>query len=110
MNSFIIARLQRKLKNLLKIYFPGPIFSVLGLVFLVSPMRWVSALGSWVPSLWSQDPGSQVSGPTKCPGSRVPLFGYALEIYIRFFRLYMRLRSDLNLDPKVLKMHVKTFI
>ena len=85
MNSFIIARRQRKLRT-----------------FSENPLS-----GSWVPPLGSQiagpgyiyelSPGSQVSfpifmiagptyemgpaslvlGPTKSPGSQVPLFGYA---------------------------------
>ena len=95
-------------------------------------LRWVLGLASWVPPLgyrllgprshlwdWSWVLGlgsnrdSQVLALTfqiclwflcleSNKESRVSLFGYAFDVYIRFFRLriYVRLGSDLNLKPE----------
>ena len=83
MNSFIKARIQRKLRKFPENPFSGsrvsgPTIRVPDLGSQVPPMSWIPGLGSrvpskkWVPSLRCQVP------PT-VPVSRVPLIGYAVH-------------------------------
>ena len=97
MNSFIHARLQRKLRkfaeNSLTFRVPGlrsriPLLgsrvSDLGSTSELGPglESQVPPLGSWVSSpgpIYELGPGFRVSGPTNSPGSQVPLFRYASD-------------------------------
>ena len=93
MNSFIHARLQKKLRKFaensltfsgLGSHFQGPGSRISG-----PPLSWVPGLesqvpplGSWVSSpgpIYELGPGFRVSGPTNSPGSQVPLFRYASD-------------------------------